>query len=269
VSAVIVALVGLLGLIIGSFLNVVIVRVPRGESLLTPSHCPRCGAPVRARHNVPVLSWLALRGRCRDCHAPISARYPLVEAATAIAFAAIAVWTDRLDTVDGAGRALLTATLCCFAAVSIALSLIDLGTQRLPDAIVGPAYLLLPGLLIATCAGTGDGRALLRSALGTLALLAGYYAVHLVRPDGMGFGDVKLAGIIGMLTAYRGWDAFVVGAFAAFVLAGAYGTVLLCTGRATRGSGLPFGPWMLLGGWLGLLVGTPLARGYLHLAGLA
>lgn len=264
-----IALATLLGLLIGSFLNVVVARVPQRESLLTPSHCPRCETPIRARHNVPVLSWLALRGRCHDCALPISVRYPLVEAGTALTFGAITLWTGHLDTVHGTARALLTAALCGFAAVSIALALIDLGTHRLPDAVVGPAYLLAAGLLTATSAASGDRTALARAALGTVALLGGYYLVHVVRPDGMGFGDVKLAGVIGMLTAYLGWGAFAVGAFAAFVLAGTYGLVLLSTGRAGRGSGIPFGPWMLLGGWVGLGLGAPVAAGYLQMAGLS
>ena len=93
--------------------------------------------------------------------------------------------------------------------------------------------------------------------------------MHAVRPDGMGFGDVKLAGVIGLVTGYVGWGALAVGAFAAFVLAGGYGAVLLATGRGGRRSGIPFGPWMLAGGWVGLLVGTPLATGYLQLSGLS
>lgn len=257
------------GLVIGSFLNVVIARVPRRESLLTPSHCPSCGGRIRAWQNVPVVSWLLLRGRCHRCHARISARYPLVEGVTGIAFAVVAVWTGTLGTVDGAARWLLAAAWCCFAAASIALTCIDLGTHRLPDAIVGPAYLLAAGLLTATSAGSGDWAALGRGGTGMVLLGGGYCAVHLVRPDGMGFGDVKLAGVIGLVTGYVGWGALAVGAFAAFVLAGGYSAVLLATGRAGRRSGIPFGPWMLAGGWVGLLVGTPLATGYLQLSGLS
>jgi len=264
-----VVLAALLGAIIGSFLNVVIARVPRRESLLAPSHCPACEAPIRAWQNVPILSWLALRGRCHGCHARISVRYLLVESATAVGFAAITSWTGHLDSVAGGGRWLLDAALCCFAAVSIALALIDLGTHRLPDVIVGPAYLLAAGLLTATSAGSGDWAALGRGGIGLVALAGGYYAVHAIRPDGMGFGDVKLAGVIGLVTGYVGWAALAVGAFAALVLAGGYGAVLLATGRAGRRSGIPFGPWMLAGGWVGLLVGTPLATGYLQISGLS
>jgi len=257
----------LVGLAVGSFVNVVVSRVPAGASLLTPSRCDSCGAPVRAWQNVPVLAWLALRGRCRECQAPIGARTPLVEAGTGAAFAAITAWTGTVT--DGLGHALLAVTLCAFAAVSIALALIDLDTHRLPDAVVGPAYPVAAALLAGTSGATGDWGALARAGVGLVVLALGYYAVHVVRPDGMGFGDVKLAGLIGLVTGYVGWGALAVGAFAAFVLAGGYGVALLATGRADRRSGLAFGPWMLAGGWLGLVAGAPLAAGYLQMSGLS
>lgn len=258
----------LVGLAVGSFLNVVVSRVPAHRSLLTPSRCDSCGVPVKAWQNVPVVAWLALRGRCRACGAPIGVRTPLVEAGTGAAFAAITAWTGSVT--DGAvGHALLAVTLCCFAAVSIALALIDLDTHRLPDAVVGPAYPIVLVLLVATSAATGHWAALGRGGIGLVALTLGYYAVHVVRPDGMGFGDVKLAGLIGLVTGYAGWGALVVGAFAAFLLAGGYGAALIATGRADRRDGLAFGPWMLAGGWVGLVVGAPLASGYLHVSGLS
>ena len=263
-----VAIAALFGIVIGSFLNVVIVRVPRGESLLPASHCPHCSHAIRAWQNVPILSWILLRGRCHACRAPISVRYPLVEAGTGVAFGAVAWWTGRLDAVDGTARWLLTAALCAFAAVSIALSLIDVATHRLPDAIVGPSYVLALALLATTSLDSGDWTALARG-LGAMVLLAlGYYVVHTVRPDGMGFGDVKLAGLIGLITGYLGWGALAVGAFAAFVLAAVYAVVLLLAGRAGRRSGIAFGPWMLAGGWVGVVMGTPLAAGYLRVTGM-
>jgi len=127
--------VALLGLAIGSFLNVVIYRVPRGESLISPpSHCPSCDRPIRNRHNVPVFGWLALRGRCADCQAPISPRYPLVEAATGLVFVAFAARLYSLDLLPA-----LPAYLY-FAAIGIALAMIDFDCHRLPNAIVLPSY---------------------------------------------------------------------------------------------------------------------------------
>ncbi|HZX04955.1 prepilin peptidase, partial [Kribbella sp.] len=126
---------GVLGLAVGSFLNVVVYRVPRGESVVSPpSHCPRCSQPVRNRHNVPVAGWVMLRGRCADCRLPINVRYPLVELATGLLFAAVAV---RLGSV-----AALPAYLW-FVGAGVALALIDLDVRRLPNAIVLPSYPVL------------------------------------------------------------------------------------------------------------------------------
>jgi leader peptidase (prepilin peptidase) / N-methyltransferase len=251
-----VAPAGLLGLLIGSFLNVVVWRVPRGESVAhPPSACPACGHVVRPRDNVPVLSWLLLRGRCRDCGAPISVRYPLVEAVTAVLFALVA-W--RLEPWAVPAFAYL-------AAIGVALALIDLDTHRLPNAIVLPSYPVLAALLALASWGTGDWTALVRAVVGGVALWVAYFAMCLAYPAGMGFGDVKLAGLLGGALAWLGWGAFAVGAFGAFLLGGIFSVGLLVTRRASRGSGIPFGPWMLLGALLGIAVGEPVWDAYLGL----
>jgi leader peptidase (prepilin peptidase)/N-methyltransferase len=256
VSAVLALPMALLGLLVGSFLNVVVWRVPLGRSVVSPpSACPACGHPVRARDNVPVLSWIALRGRCRDCSAPISARYPAVELATAVLFGLVALRFDPW--------ALPAYTY--LAAIGVALALIDLDTHRLPNAIVLPSYPVLAALLALASWGTGDWPALLRALVGGVALWVGYFALCLAHPGGMGFGDVKLAGLLGAALAWLGWGPFAVGAFAAFLLGGAYAVGLLVTRRAGRGSGIPFGPWMLLGAAAGIAVGTPLWDAYLGL----
>jgi leader peptidase (prepilin peptidase)/N-methyltransferase len=252
------AFAGLLGLVIGSFLNVVAWRVPRGESVVRPaSACPRCGHPIRSRDNVPVLSWLLLRGRCRDCAAPISWRYPAVEAGTGVAFAATTWWNG----VDWALPAFLY-----LAAITIALALIDLDVRRLPDAIVLPSYvvaLVLLGLASANPGGDADWGALLRAVLAAAALFAVYFLLLVVYPGGMGFGDVKLAGVLGLYLGWVGWSAVVVGWFAAFLLGGVFSVGLLVTGRAGRKSSVPFGPWMLAGAWVGLVAGTAVGTAYL------
>ncbi|MEQ6900033.1 prepilin peptidase [Nocardioides sp. YIM 152588] len=258
-----VVVAGLLGLAIGSFLNVVAHRVPVGASVVSPpSACPACGAPIRARHNVPVLGWLVLRGRCRDCAAPIGVRYPLVEAGTGVAFALVAL---RFATDPGGveGLRLLPAYLA-FTAIAIALALIDLDVRRLPDAIVGPAYPVLGGLLLLA----GDPGALLRALLGALALGAFYLAVWLLAPGGMGFGDVKLAPLVGALTAYLSWGTFLVGALGAFVLGALAGLLLIAGGRAGRRTAVPFGPFMLLAAWAAILGAGRLGDAYLGAVGL-
>lgn len=252
-------LAGLLGLAIGSFLNVVVHRVPAGESVVRPpSACPRCGTTIRGRHNVPVLGWLVLRGRCFDCKEPISVRYPLVEAGTGVAFVLVVL---RLGT-DEAGLRLLPAYLV-FAAVGIALALIDLDVRRLPDAIVLPSYPVLAGLLLVG----GDGDALLRALVGAAVLGAFFFVVWLLVPGGMGFGDVKLAGLVGAMTAYLTWGTFLVGAFLGFLLGAVAGVLLMAAGRAGRKSALPFGPFMILGAWAAILGAGGIGDFYLDLVG--
>jgi leader peptidase (prepilin peptidase)/N-methyltransferase len=264
VVLVVAVLAGVLGLAIGSFLNVVIWRVPRGLSLSSPpSACPRCGHPIRARDNVPVLSWLILRGRCRDCGEPISIRYPLVELGTALAFVGVVLWAA----LQPAGFWLLPAYLL-FAAVSIALALIDLDTKRLPNAIVVPAIGVVLVLLALASLGTGDWWALLWATIGGAALFAFYLLLVLVYPSGMGFGDVKLAALVGIVLGYLGWGPLLVGAFAAFLLGGVFSILLLATRKATRKTGIPFGPWMLLGAWFGIALGREISTWYLALVGI-
>ena len=283
-TALIAVLAGLLGLAVGSFLNVVVWRIPQGASVVSPpSACPVCTHPIRARDNIPVLSWLLLRARCRDCGTPISARYPLVEAATALAFAGVAVSVLRSvgrpegsspggqlspDALPELPALLLLPALLYLAAITIALALIDLDTHTLPNRIVLPAYPIGVLLLVVATIASGDWGDLLRASIGAAALFAFYLVLVLVYPGGMGLGDVKLAGVLGLFLGYLGWPALVIGAFAAFVLGGLYAIVLLVTRRVARTGGIPFGPWMLAGAWVGILGGTPLAHSYLTLVGL-
>jgi leader peptidase (prepilin peptidase)/N-methyltransferase len=263
------------GLAIGSFLNVVVHRVPAGLSVVAPaSACPRCGHEIRARDNVPVLSWAVLRGRCRDCAAPISVRYPLVELATAALFALVVLrfGPALLAATDAREAAVATTVLVAMLylmAVSVALTLIDLDVHRLPNAIVLPAYPVLAALLTAASALSGDWGALLRAGVGLAVLGGGYLALALVVPGGMGLGDVKLAGVLGLSLAYLGWGPLAVGAFGAFLLGGSFAIGLMVAGRAKRGSGIPFGPWMLGGAWLGVFIGQSVLDGYLRIIGLA
>jgi leader peptidase (prepilin peptidase)/N-methyltransferase len=248
------SVVGLLGLTVGSFLNVVIHRVPRDKSLVHPgSHCPQCGNPVRARHNVPVLGWLILRGRCADCGDRISARYPLVEAGTAALFVAVAArfgWSWELP-----GYLYL-------AAVAVALTMIDLDVMRLPDKIVLPSYGVAVALLTPVSIAAGDPGALIRGGLAALIL----YALYLVLATfGMGGGDVKLAPLLGFYLGWLGWSAVAVGVFAGFLLGGLVGGLMMALKLASRKSRIPFGPYMLAGAFLAVFAATPLAGWYTDL----
>lgn len=271
-------LAGVFGSLIGSFLNVVVFRVPAGRSIVTPpSACPSCGSRIRAVDNIPVVSWLLLRGRCRDCGAAISMRYPAVELGTALGFAAVTLW--RLPSVlsaaaIGSGTAIAAAAVELVAylflmAVSVALALIDLDTHRLPDKIVLPAYVVGGGLLIVAGVLEGDGWSMLRALVGGASAFLLYLVLGLTKPGAMGFGDIKLAGLLGLYLGWAGWSPLVIGVFGGFVIGGVVAVTLLAARRVSRTGGIPFGPSMLAGAWLGLVAGPAIWNAYLGLIGLA
>jgi leader peptidase (prepilin peptidase) / N-methyltransferase len=251
---ILVASTAVVGLLVGSFLNVIIWRVPRNESVVSPrSRCPQCGHEIRGRDNVPIISWLLLRARCRDCGAYVSARYPLVELATAVLFGLVA-WHFGLHLV-------LVAYLY-LAAISIALALIDIDLHKLPDALTLPSYPVAAVLLTAGALAAHEPFDLVRAAIGGVALFALYAVLWFVYPRGMGLGDVKLAGVLGMYLGYLGWGTLAVGAFFGFALGGVVGITLMAIGRATRKSKIPFGPFMLSGALAAVFVGAHLAHAY-------
>ncbi len=264
---------GLLGLAIGSFLNVVVYRVPAGRSLTPDSACPKCGIAIRKRDNIPVVSWLMLRGRCRGCSQPISARYPLVEAGTAAAFVLVTArfgpaMLDASTTPDAIAASIELVAFLALTAASIALALIDLDTRRLPNVIVVPSLLAGVVLLGVAALLRGDVPALIGAGVGGAGLFAFYLALVLIKPGGMGMGDVKLAAVLGLYLGFLGWGNLLVGAFAAFVFGGVFGLLLLIARRAGRKTGIPFGPWMILGAWLGVFAGEILARNYFDAVGV-
>jgi leader peptidase (prepilin peptidase)/N-methyltransferase len=250
----------ILGLLVGSFLNVVIHRMPEGLSLIRPgSACPACGRPVRAYDNVPVLSWLLLRGRCRDCGAAISVRYPLVELGTAVLFG-LAAWRFAWSPY------LMAATL--LVACGVALLMIDLDHQRLPFSITG---FLAVGLVAALSAdGVAGGWTNAPTALlSTLVWSAVYGGVWLVTSGrGMGLGDVALAPVLGLALGWLGWGPSLVALLGGFVVGAVVGVLLVTTGRTGRRRRVPHGPFMLSGAAVGLFAGHALWRGYLGLFGL-
>lgn len=250
----VVALVAALGLAIGSFLNVVIWRVPRGENVAhPPSHCPSCDAAITPRDNIPVVSWLSLRGKCRSCGAAISARYPLVELGTAGLFVAFAIHFGI--------HADLPAYLF-LAAVGIALAMIDLDVQRLPDVLTLPAYPVGLALLGAAALTHHDGHDYLRAALGMAALFGFYAIVWFVYPAGMGLGDVKLAGVLGLYLAWLGWGELIVGAFGAFAVGAVVSIGIISFREGGRKTRIPFGPFMLIGVLIGIYAGHAISHAY-------
>lgn len=255
------ALAGLAGLVLGSFANVVVHRVPRRESLVRPpSRCPACETPISPRDNVPVLSWILLRGRCRHCGARIAWRYPAVELLTGALFALAVL---RLPQEAGHTRwDLLPYVPLMF--VLVVLSFIDLEHKILPNRIVLPA-LALEAALFGAASVAGPG---LDAWLGALAGGAGGFGFFLllaiVSPRGMGMGDVKLSALLGLALGYLGWERVFVGFFLAFVAGALFGIGLMLVRRAGRKSQVPFGPWLALGAVVAVLWGGPVADAWLR-----
>jgi leader peptidase (prepilin peptidase)/N-methyltransferase len=245
---------GVLGLAVGSFLNVVVWRVPRDESVVHPrSHCPRCGMQLASRDNVPVVSWLLLRGRCRGCREPISPRYPLVELLTGVLFAAVAIRFGA----DWAVPAYLV-----FVAGLVALSAIDLDLHRLPNRVLYPTLFAVAPLLVLASAADHRWGSLGRAAAGGLISFAILYLIHFAAPRGMGFGDVRLAGLIGMATGWLGIAHALLALFAAFFLSAVTGLALIGLRIRSRKDRIPFGPFLAAGAVVSVLWGTPLLRWY-------
>src|SRR5438105_2042058 len=240
---------GLLGLLVGSFLNVVIWRVPRKLSVVQPpSHCPQCETPIRPRDNVPVLSWLLLRGKCRHCGNPIPVRYPLVEASCGVLFAAVA-------TRFGADWA-LPAYLVLTAAL-LAISIIDLEHFIVPDRITAPLTVSALALLGLAAAADGNGWRFGRSVLGGLAFFAFLLLLNIVNPRGMGMGDVKLSFSLGLYLGWLGWGQVFLGGFLAFLLGALVGVGLIATGVKARKDFVPFGPFLAAGTMIVVHWGPP------------
>ncbi len=264
---------GAFGSVIGSFLNVVVYRVPRGMSVVSPgSACGSCGHEIRAYDNIPLISWLLLRGRCRDCGAPISIRYPLVELAGAALFVVVALFFAPalllVPSITGfAAAAIELVAFLYLAAISLALAVIDVETHRLPNAIVLPAY-AVGAVLLTLSAGLGaELPRLVSAAVGAGAMLVLYLILAVLRPGGMGMGDVKLAGVLGLFAGWLGWGPLIVAGLGGFLLGGLFGVVLLVAGRG-RKTAIAFGPWMIAGAWVGILFGDRIATTYLALFGL-
>src|SRR5688500_850346 len=247
-TAVAAVLAGILGAVVGSFLNVVAYRLPRGESLAhPPSRCPNCGAPVKPYDNVPVLSWLLLRGRCRNCKEPISARYPLVEAGTALLCALVVV-------AKGAdGDAVIGIVLVL---MLVPITLIDLDHRIIPNKITYPGF-VLGVVLIAVL----DTDSLVEHLIASAAAGGFLFVAWFLYPRGMGLGDVKLAFVLGI---YLG-RAVVPAMFAAFIAGALIGAVIIARMGVKEGrkAGIPFGPWLALGGVVGLLAGDEIVDWYL------
>ena len=243
-----VALAPIFGALFGSFLNVVIWRLPRGENLATPpSHCPGCGSAVRPFDNVPVLSWLLLRGRCRDCQTSISARYPLVEALTALLMALVPL-------LVGTGADMWTGFVLVLLLVPI--TFIDLDHRIIPNKLTGLGAIAAVVLVAAL-----QPSELVEHLVAGVSAAAFLFVALMAYPGGMGMGDVKLAGVLGLFLGRAVGPAMLVALVAGTVVGG---VVMAVKGvKAGRKTAIPFGPFLALGGLVGLFAGDAIVDWYL------
>ena len=250
-SASVLTLAAVLGLAVGSFLNVCIYRLPRQQSIaFPPSRCPRCGRGLSWFDNIPVLSWIALRGRCRQCGEPISIQYPIVELVTAVLFVAV-IWLSPIGPLI-VSRLVLGCAL-------IVLFMIDLEHQILPNVITLPGTAI--GLALSLIAPPGIVNAVIGAVLGAgvlYAIAAGYYLVR--KEEGMGMGDVKMLAMIG---AFLGWQAVLLTLILSSFSGAVIGIGILATSRGNMRYALPFGTFLALGAAVAMLGGDALVGWYL------
>ena len=240
----------LYGTVIGSFLNVVIYRVPAGQSIVRPpSSCPSCGHQITARDNIPVVSWLLLRGKCRNCGTTISARYPLVELLTGAAWVAVALrfgWSWTLP----AELALVTGL--------IALAFIDYDHLKLPRVIVWPLGITVLALLVLAAGVQGTWHRLLIALICAAVEFAVLFAINFASPRALGFGDVRLSPVLGLALGWVGWRYAFWGFLGANLLGAVVGLVLIAAQRAGRRTPIPFGVFLALGAFAAMLYPGPI-----------
>lgn len=243
-----------LGLVFGSFVTVLVHRLPGRESIVRPgSRCPRCGTPIRARDNVPVLSYLLLRGRCRACGERISAEYPLTEAVTAGLFAAAAALVEPLYAA---------ALVAPFLGIMVAVGLIDARFRIIPNRLIYPSLAIFAVAIVLGDLGSAGVDAT-RAGIGFVVYALPLFLIAMLLPMGMGMGDVKLAALIGLVLGSLGLR-YVAVAAGVGILAGGLGAVgALTLLRMGRKQEIPFGPYLAGGGVVAALVGAPIASLYL------
>ncbi len=245
----------LVGLAAGSFANVVAHRVPAGRSVVTPaSACPHCGDRIIARDNVPIVSWLLLRGRCRTCAASISIRYPLVEGLTAGLF---------VVAVFAIGERWVLPAYWWFIALTVTLTLTDLDHKLIPNRILFPGTFVGAALLAGGALIDGDLTKFGWGLVGGAGYFVALLVVAIVAKGGFGYGDVKLAFVLGLFTGYERPGFVVVAAFLAFLGGGVISILLLAFRIRGRKDAIPFGPYLVLGAYVVLVAGNAILDWYL------
>lgn len=249
---------GVFGLAIGSFLNVVIYRVPRKLSIVSPrSACPNCATPILERDNIPVVSWIILRGKCRNCREPISIRYPLIELVCAALFAGAAA---RL------GYNWDLPAFLIFIASLLALSAIDVELLVLPKAIIYPSLIAMGALLIVAAGVSGDWHRLLIAAICAVSWFVVFFVINFASPRALGFGDVRLAPMLGLGLGWLGIRYVVLGFFAANLVGAVIGLALIAAKKMSREQPIPYGVFLALGAGIALYAGPEILAPFHALA---
>jgi leader peptidase (prepilin peptidase) / N-methyltransferase len=264
------ALAGLSGLAIGSFLNVVIHRVPLGQSVVSPrSYCPQCAEQLSWRENLPIVSWIWLRGRCRNCASRISVRYPAVELITAALFiSVVAVSFASLETAQSPVAAVELAMALVFFSTTLALAAIDLEHFRLPTGVITIGLAVTLSLQLTVSLLQQNFAQLLFALIGAAAAFALLLAIHLIAPAGMGRGDANLMALLGLYLGWFGLEYVGVALMLGFGFGAIFGVSLVLSKRASLKSRIPFGPWLILGAWASLPTAEHLWAWYLRLSGI-
>ncbi len=247
-----------LGLAVGSFLNVVIYRVPRKLSIVTPrSACPNCSTPIRDRDNIPVLSWLLLKGRCRTCHAPISPRYPLVELSCSALFAGVAARVGFHWSLPA---------FLIFMSSLLALAFIDLEHMMLPKRIIYPS---LAGIVVSFIAAAGvehEWHRFLVAGICAVAWFTLFFLLNLISPRVLGFGDVRLAPMLGLGLGWFGIRYVLLGFFAANLVGAVIGITLIAMKKMKRDQPVPYGVFLAAGATIAIFAGPSLLAPFQNLS---
>lgn len=265
------------GLVFGSFANAVAYRVPTGETLWTRSHCPRCDAQITAWQNIPVLSWVFLRGKCANCKEPISIQYPAVELLTGVLFG-ILTWFVIEQEYESfyyfpyysiVPPILIAVVLCYFAFIGVVLSIIDLKTMKLPTKLIYSTWIVSVILLSIASYISKDFESIKWMFIGGFGSMLVYAVIWFIAPRGFGFGDVRLSLLTGSILGWFSIQHAIVGLMLPFVLSCIIMLPLLLVKVVNRKTKIPLGPWIIFGALVSILFGDIIINTYLSLGGFA
>lgn len=261
---ILIILASIYGLLFGSFANAVAYRVPHNETLMTRSHCPKCDAKITAWQNIPIISWIFLRGKCANCKEPISIQYPLIELLTAVIFGIIGWKVSTLD-LPLFSNILTLIALCYFAFIGVVLSIIDQKTMKLPTKLIYPTLIVVFVLLGVSSLVQGDYSSIVHMCLGSVASSLFYGILWFVFPKGMGFGDVRLSLLTGAVLGWFSIGHAVLGIFLPFIVLSIVTLPLMIAGVVKRKTKLPLGPWIIASAVLTIACGDFIIGWYINL----